>query len=135
MKQTNSKLLTSEELITILNDKLTEFPTKKDVESIVKREIKEQLKNHPTKKDLHIEIECSDVRTDLKIDQAKREIDDKAREYRDQILTRMDKDVGEQAQIREDNEFRDHDVRELKQTSEDHENRISKLEQSPLHKN
>ncbi len=44
-------------------------------------------------------------------------------EYRDEVLTRMDKDAGELEQIREDQVFMNHDIK-------NHEERIARLETS-----
>lgn len=50
-------------------------------------------------------------------------IDDKARKYRDDVLTKLDEVMGELIAAREEREFMNHDIR-------DHEKRITKLEQS-----
>lgn len=51
------------------------------------------------------------------------EMDEKARGYRDDILNKMDEMMGELEQIREDQMFIHHDLK-------DHEKRITKLENS-----
>jgi hypothetical protein len=50
-------------------------------------------------------------------------MDDKARLYRDQILTRFDEVMGELITTREERDFLNHDIK-------DHEKRITKLEHS-----
>ena len=74
------------------------------------------------------EIQYSELRTELKIEESERRIDERAREYRDEVLTRMDGVVGELDQHREDNTFRDNDIRILKDQSADHEKRLNHLE-------
>jgi len=115
MKQKNLKPLTKEELIEILKD----FPGKKDVEAIVKKTVQQQLKNHPTKYELHVELINQELR-----------FEDKAREYRDQVLTKMDQTMSELAQHREDKLFTDYEIKKLKEKDEELEGRISKFEHS-----
>lgn len=52
-----------------------------------------------------------------------REVDERARGYRDEILTKMDEMMGELEQIREDQAFTRHDIA-------NHEKRITKFELS-----
>ncbi|HXS15346.1 MAG TPA: hypothetical protein VN711_04405 [Candidatus Saccharimonadales bacterium] len=59
-----------------------------------------------------------------RLDKLKDEMIEAFREYRDQILGRMDKDVSELEQIRENQVFLSRDVK-------DPEKRITKLELSP----
>lgn len=64
---------------------------------------------------------------DNKLEKLERRIDDNAQNYRDQILTKMDEIVGELAQIREDNLFRDRDIEELQDKTEKHEIKLANL--------
>ncbi len=66
----------------------------------------------------------------LRLDQLKQELNDTARQYRDQILTRLDEVMGELQNIREDNAIGSHQISELGKTTNNHEKRIKKLEQS-----
>lgn len=88
---------------------------------ILREVLKEELSNYPTK-----------IQLEIKLDNLEKRIDDKARGYRDEILTKMDQILGELAQIREDNHFRDRDIRELKKTDRDHEKRIKKIEKRQI---
>ena len=88
--------------------------------------MKNQLKNYVTKKDLQTTLQNYPTKWD--IDKLEQRIDDRARLYRDEILTKMDLILGELAQMREDNLFRDRDIRELKKTDRDHEKRIKIIE-------
>ena len=82
---------------------------------VTEEKLKGVLKYYPTKMDMeNIELR----------------VDEKARQYRDEILTRIDGVMGELAQMREDNVFADHDVKVLKERTDNHENRIKKLETS-----
>lgn len=57
------------------------------------------------------------------------EQDDKAMQYRDELMTKMDHIIGILEQLREDNEFHKYDLTNLKHTTDDHEKRITNLEQ------
>src|SRR5882762_4226645 len=97
-KTLTANYLTEEKLVEVLKEVLKPYPTKKEVEIIVakvvkrevKKELRKELKNHPTKDDLRKEIQYAEMRTDIKLEQLERRIDDKARAYRDDVLTRMD---------------------------------------------
>jgi hypothetical protein len=56
------------------------------------------------------------------------EIENLLTRFRSDMFTRFDEIIGELAQIREDKLFMDHDIRKLKETDDDHEARIKKLE-------
>ena len=83
-------------------------------EELLRKIIREELKDYATKSDLET----------LKL-----RINDQSRQYRDDILTKLDKDTAENEQLKEDNDFNKYDIRDLKQTSDNHEKRIAKLEQ------
>ena len=76
--------------------------------------------------DLHKEIkeEMLDLREGI-IDQ----VDSKNRQYKDEILTGLDKVMKELEIIREDNVIGTHQIRELRVDVDNHEKRILKLEQ------
>src|SRR5947209_3103646 len=110
---------------------------KPTVKSLTREDLIEILKDFPTKKDLHNEISHAEVRLetniDFKIMESERRTDEKAQKYRDQILTREDKTIGELSDIREVNVFQDNDIHELKVNFENHEKRIVSLEDSSKH--
>lgn len=66
-----------------------------------------------------------EARTDIKLDNLERKIDDKAQQYRDQILTSNDKLAKTLETMREDLEIGNFQTREK---LEDHEKRINILE-------
>jgi hypothetical protein len=88
---------------------------------VLKSEFKKEFSNHPT-----------NAKVEMMFEQSERRTDEKARQYRDEVLTRMDQIVGELAQAREDKLFERHEKRELQEQIGDHEKRIKKLEN---HKN
>ncbi len=65
---------------------------------------------------------------DIIIDEAKRDIDEKAREYRDQILTKLDGVMGELQTMREENTIGTYQSKEVRDQIDDHEIRIKRLE-------
>lgn len=93
----------------ILKEELAEYPTKKNLEDI--------LKNYPTTMKVELMIEQSEMRTD-----------ERARKYRDEILTKLDQIVGELAQMRDDREFDKYDKKKMQGQLDDHEKRIDKIE-------
>ncbi|MBU3978272.1 hypothetical protein KJ980_07450 [Patescibacteria group bacterium] len=101
-----------------LNKALSNHPTKDD--------LKKALANHPTKDDLIRTLNKCSMKFDLKDTEIR--LDEKARQYRDEILTKMDQIVGELAQIREDRLFEKHEKREFQEQIGNHEKRIKKLE-------
>lgn len=89
-----------------------------------KAELKQELKRFSTKDDLN----SLEVRIDIKIDQLKLEIDDNARGYRDDVLTKLDEVMGELQTMREENTVGSHQLSNLKDQVENHEERITVLE-------
>ena len=75
-----------------------------------------------------LKIILNDYPTKMDMREAEFRTDEKARQYRDEILTRLDGVMGELAQQREDRVFEEHDVKVLKERVGDHEKRIIKLE-------
>lgn len=69
----------------------------------------------------------NDVKTDLKLENLERKIDEKAREYRDQILTSNDKLAKTLETMREELEINNFQMRDK---IENHEKRIEVLESS-----
>lgn len=62
------------------------------------------------------------------LDDLKKEIDEKAQGYRDQILTKLDGVMGELQTIREDNVIGTHQTSQLREEVDNHEKRIRNLE-------
>ena len=64
------------------------------------------------------------------IDKLRLEIDDKARGYRDDILTRFDDFAGRFESVQEDTIIATHQTKELKEQVENHERRLKRLEKA-----
>lgn len=111
----SSKPVSEDRLKQILDDYPTKAYLKKNYPT--KDDLKKALLNHPTHLDLKIAIQESEARQD-----------ERARRYRDEILSKLDQIVGELAQIREDRLFETHDQRMMESQIIDHEERIKKLE-------
>lgn len=58
----------------------------------------------------------------------KAEIGEEMKQYKDEILTKMDEVVGKLDAIREDNEIGSYQTRELREQVDNHEKRLTKLE-------
>ena len=65
---------------------------------------------------------------EIKLDEVKRDIDDKAKGYRDEILTKLDGVMGELQTIREENTVGAYQTRELREEVDSHKKRIRRLE-------
>lgn len=98
---------------------LSQPATKGDLIELEQKLEKRFEKKFATKLQLHIELENFELR-----------VDDKARKYRDQILTRLDQVMGELQNIREDTVFKNRDISKLRKDIDSHEQRIAKLEKS-----
>lgn len=85
---------------------------------------KDDLKRFATKDDLRVEIGL--VKIDFQ--EAFENHDEKNREYRDQVLTGLDKVMKELEAIREDSVVGTHQTREIRVDVDNHEKRIAKLE-------
>src|SRR5258706_4078541 len=81
----------------------------------------QRLKDQTSEFNKRFELQDSKINKNNR--QLKEELIEAFRSYRDDVLTRMDKDAGELEQIREDQVFITHDIK-------DHEKRITKLEHS-----
>ncbi|HSW89109.1 MAG TPA: hypothetical protein VLG12_08145 [Candidatus Saccharimonadales bacterium] len=62
---------------------------------ITETRMKQILKEYSTKKDLENAFKAHDMHMDYKLERLKEDIDEKAREYRDQLMTKLDYIVGE----------------------------------------
>lgn len=60
------------------------------------------------------------------------EFDENAKEYRDEILTKLDGVMGELKTMREETTFGAHQVFELREQVDNHEGRITHLEETKL---
>ncbi len=87
------------------------------LEEVLSRVLDEKLVKFATKQDL---------------EKNKIEILGQAKEYRNQIMDRFDSIVGDIADLKQENEIGTHQYRELKETVDDHEERLAKLEQKSL---
>lgn len=74
-------------------------------------------------------VKSLELRIDLKFDSFAGKINKNAKKYRDQILTKLDKVMGELAAMREENTVGAYHTRELREEVDNHEKRIQKLEQ------
>ena len=83
-----------------------------------------------TKKILSDELSLFKVGIDITLDEMKIEIDDKARGYRDEILTKLDGVMGELQTIREDAVIGGHHTSKIREQVHDHEKRLKHLEQT-----
>ncbi len=86
-------------------------------QAFLRETLKKEFSNYPTKVDMKIEM-----------DQLEMRVDNRAKMYRDQILTKMDQIIGELAQMREEREFERFDKKTLEKKVASHEERITKLE-------
>ena len=64
------------------------------------------------------------------LDDLKKEIDDRAQTYRDQILSKLDGTMGEFETMRQENIIGTHQISNLQQASDNHEKRIKHLEKT-----
>ncbi len=74
------------------------------------------------------------LKSELKraLDVLESKVDENARGYRDQILTKLDGVMGELKTIREETTIGTHQVFELQERVDNHEERITHLEESKL---
>lgn len=66
-----------------------------------------------------------------KLEETKRDIDDSAKGYRDEVLTKLDKVMGELETMREENTIGFSQLNGMQKQVTSHEKRIKKLEQVP----
>ena len=84
---------------TILREELKSFATKEDI----KEELKKFEKSFEAKMDIKLDLKLGDLET---------RVDEKAKQYRDQILTSNDKLMKELEKQREEGEIGDSQIRE-----------------------
>ncbi len=70
----------------------------------------------------------SDIVTNAFLEIKLAKIDDKARDYRDDILNKLDEVMGELETIREENLIGTYQLKELRKQDANHERRLRKLE-------
>ncbi len=88
-----------------------------------KRELKQELDQ---------ELRIFEIRIDIKLDDLRREIDDNAKKYRDEILTALDPTVKELKDAHEERTIVAHQVAEVRDSVDDHEQRITRLENKQI---
>lgn len=100
----------------------TSSSMKKNISSnmpVTEEKLKKILKNYPTKWDM-----------DKRFDEQDRRWDERFVQLKSDIFTKFDELMGELAQQREDRLFTDHDVKVLKDKSDEQDKRLKKLETS-----
>lgn len=95
-------------------DKNTQTVTKTDIKGLETR--------------FDIKFKGFETRFDIKLDMLKEEIDDNAKKYRDDVLTKLDGVIGELQTMREENTMGTYQTGEIKERVDDHEKRITRLE-------
>ena len=65
-----------------------------------------------------------------KFQELKNNVDENARKYRDQILTRLDEVMGELQTMRDEDTIGTHQIRELRKDVDAHEKKIKALQQT-----
>ena len=98
--------------------------TKSDLQEVM-AELYEKIKVNQRE-----ESERLEARIDMKMENQEVRIDDKAREYRNETMTRFDGIMGELVNAREERAFLFHENKQLSKTTDNHEQRITTLEQS-----
>lgn len=91
---------------------------------------KNNSSNLVTKDFLKKELGALGFRFDIKMDRLRTEIDDKAKGYRDEVLTKIDGVMGELQTMKEENIIGSHQITRLNDQVDNHEKRISKIEQA-----
>ncbi|MEK7558755.1 MAG: hypothetical protein AAB521_00445 [Patescibacteria group bacterium] len=94
-------------------------------EAITKEYLKKRLARLATKD----ELGSLGRGIDFKLEGFKEEIDENAKKYRDQILTKLDGVMSELETRRDERDLETHQYSELKDQVDDHEGRIKTLEQ------
>ncbi len=125
------------------------------LEVITKEYLKKQLSKFPTKEELKKELKSLERRFDFKLEGFKEEIDenakkyrydvltrfekvnkefekvdDNAREYRDNILTKLDEVMSELETGRQERTLETHQYSEIVEKVDDHEKRIIHMEET-----
>lgn len=101
-KNTKKQEVTMEAVAKLLDEKLDQ---------------KLQEQNKELRSVIQEEIRFSEARTDSKLEKMERRIDDNAQKYRDEILTREDKTMGELEIIRQEQLIMGKEIDELKQNA------------------
>lgn len=96
--------------------------TIKEIEMLLKKELQANS-NHFDEK-----LERLETRIDIKLERLKLDIDDSVRNYRDDVLTKIDGVMKEFETNREDRELKQHRDQVVTKQLADHERRIKKLE-------
>ena len=93
---------------------------------ITKAYLKRELSKLATKE----ELKSLERRINFRFDNFKEEVDENAKKYRDQILTRLDGVMNELETRRDERDLETHQYSELKDQVDDHEKRIARIETS-----
>ena len=96
--------------------------------SFFKKELKKELSKFATKTDLR-NIEKSLRSEMLHVEQRGESLEDKMKQYKDEIITKIDGVMGELEAMREDSMIGTHQISELREEVDNHEKRINLLEQ------
>ena len=86
-----------------------------------------------TKKDLDDQISALETRTDIKFDKLERRIDEKARKYRDEVLTVMDSLANQLKTLHQEMVMINKHSADMWVKINNHETRITKLEKVSRH--
>lgn len=89
------------------------------IRTILREELEEELKKFETR---------FETKMDFKLENLERRVDEKAKQYRDDVLIKMDEAIGELQTMREENTIGSHQITRLNDQVEDHEKRIKILE-------
>jgi hypothetical protein len=97
---------------------ITQPTTKKDLAQLEER----------LGKNLKSETQALETRIDIKNDRRDLRLEDKFRQYRDDVLTKMDQVMGQLETIRDEQVLANHHAEEMLQKINNHEGRITRLE-------
>ena len=99
-------------------------------QQITKTDLESALEKYATKKDLKV-LESS-LLSEIKLntEEILVKVDENARKYKDEILTKMDEVMGELGTMREENIIGSGQTSQLRDNVEDHEKRIKHLEKA-----
>lgn len=111
------------------NNAGSDLVTKDYFKKELKKELSKEISKLATKKELK-QLEKSLREELLRLEGRIEQSDDNAREYRDQILTKLDGVMGELQTMREENTIGAYQISQLREEVDGHEKRIGHLEKS-----
>ena len=97
------------------------------IKVLLKKGLKEEFESFEKKFDSKLETLEKEI--DVKLDRLEKEIDNNARKYRNDVLVKLDEVMGELQTRREERTIETHQYSELVGQAENHEKRITNLEQ------